>query len=68
MIDIRRKHLEREINTVSSFFFQDYCVTLSKQLSGSGLRRGFVGKEMDPAVLDKFADEQLHQLLELKVR
>ncbi|CAI4225059.1 unnamed protein product [Auanema sp. JU1783] len=45
----------------------DYCVLLSKQMSTSGIVKGIVGKDMKPELLDKFADEQLRQLLELKI-
>ncbi|CAD6186900.1 unnamed protein product [Caenorhabditis auriculariae] len=44
----------------------NYCVMLSKQLSGSGLRRGAFGKDLEGKI-DDLADEQIHQLLELKI-
>ncbi|CAJ0582782.1 unnamed protein product, partial [Mesorhabditis spiculigera] len=42
-----------------------YCATLSKQLHGTGLKDS-IGKNMEPGQFEKFSEEQLHQLLELK--
>jgi hypothetical protein len=40
---------------------------LSKQLSQQGIIRGFLGRDLTEANIESFANEQLHQLLELKV-
>lgn len=45
----------------------NYCVTLSKQLSSTGMVKGFIGKDLEPEKLDSFAEEQLRQLLDLKL-
>uniref|UniRef100_A0A1I7YF24 Succinate dehydrogenase assembly factor 3 n=1 Tax=Steinernema glaseri TaxID=37863 RepID=A0A1I7YF24_9BILA len=44
-----------------------YCTMLAKQLSTSGIAKGVLGRQLSPEMLDGFADEQLHQLLELKM-
>uniref|UniRef100_A0A0M3I9K9 Succinate dehydrogenase assembly factor 3 n=1 Tax=Ascaris lumbricoides TaxID=6252 RepID=A0A0M3I9K9_ASCLU len=45
----------------------EYCMSLSKQLSNKGIAQGVLGKNLDPAMLDSFHDEQLRQLLDLKI-
>lgn len=42
-------------------------MSLSKQLSNKGIAQGVLGKNLDPAMLDSFHDEQLRQLLDLKI-
>uniref|UniRef100_A0A914UYJ2 Succinate dehydrogenase assembly factor 3 n=1 Tax=Plectus sambesii TaxID=2011161 RepID=A0A914UYJ2_9BILA len=46
--------------------WMQYCVQLSKQLSQQGIVRGFIGRNLTEENLESFANEQLHQLLELK--
>lgn len=49
------------------YLFQSYCVLLSKQLSQHGLVKGTIGKSLEPSSLDDFSNEQLQQLLALKI-
>uniref|UniRef100_A0A1I7RNF1 Succinate dehydrogenase assembly factor 3 n=2 Tax=Bursaphelenchus xylophilus TaxID=6326 RepID=A0A1I7RNF1_BURXY len=44
-----------------------YCTALSKQLTQKGIARGKLGDDLDPRLLDKFSDEQIQQLYELKL-
>ncbi|XGW06322.1 hypothetical protein V3C99_016546 [Haemonchus contortus] len=64
-----RRHKDANAEHTSIFLneWTSYCVTLSKQLSTSGIVKGFVGKDLDPEKLDSFAEEQLRQLLDLKL-
>ncbi|KAK5971257.1 Succinate dehydrogenase assembly factor mitochondrial [Trichostrongylus colubriformis] len=64
-----RRHKDASPEHTSIFLneWTSYCTTLSKQLSTSGIVKGFIGKDLDPENLDSFAEEQLRQLLELKL-
>ncbi|VDN35394.1 unnamed protein product [Cylicostephanus goldi] len=46
---------------------ENYCITLAKQLSQKGIVKGFLGKDLEPEKLDSFAEDQLRQLLDLKI-
>ncbi|KAK6028832.1 ACN9 family protein, partial [Ostertagia ostertagi] len=63
----RHKDASPEYTTIFLNEWTNYCVTLSKQLSTSGIVKGFIGKDLEPEKLDSFAEEQLRQLLELKL-
>ncbi|KAI6213192.1 hypothetical protein M3Y94_00121200 [Aphelenchoides besseyi] len=46
----------------------NYCTQLSKQLSNRGIARGTsLGADFRPEYLDRFNDDQIRQLYELKV-
>ncbi|KAK6043038.1 ACN9 family protein [Cooperia oncophora] len=64
-----RRHKDASPEHAAIFIneWTNYCVTLSKQLSTSGIVKGFIGKDLEPEKLDSFAEEQLRQLLELKL-
>lgn len=48
------------------YFYQEYAINLANQLGvGSIKREEKVGKDLQPEVLEKFRDEQVHQLHEL---
>ncbi|KAL6743549.1 ACN9 family protein [Ancylostoma duodenale] len=63
----RHKDASPEHTAVFINEWTNYCVTLSKQLSSSGIVKGFIGKDLEPEKLDSFAEEQLRQLLDLKI-
>ncbi|CAD5224274.1 unnamed protein product [Bursaphelenchus okinawaensis] len=44
-----------------------YCTSLSKQLTHKGIVKGKFGEDLDPELIDRFSDEQIQQLYELKV-
>ncbi|VDN06803.1 unnamed protein product [Thelazia callipaeda] len=49
------------------YFTQDYCTTLSKQLSCKNISSGTIGAKLDPTLLDCLQHDQLLQLYRLKV-
>ncbi|KHJ76899.1 ACN9 family protein [Oesophagostomum dentatum] len=63
----RHKNASPEHTAVFINEWTNYCVTLSKQLSAAGIAKGFIGKDLEPEKLDAFAEEQLRQLLDLKI-
>ncbi|KAF8385114.1 hypothetical protein PRIPAC_74256 [Pristionchus pacificus] len=62
----RHKSVPREQALVFLNEWTQYCTMLSKQLTGRGISKGVIGKDFDHTDLDKFSEEQLSQLLELK--
>ncbi|WKY12930.1 hypothetical protein Q1695_004054 [Nippostrongylus brasiliensis] len=70
-----RRHKDASPEHTAIFIneWTNYCITLAKQLSSSGIVKGFIGKaslriqDLEPEKLDSFADEQLRQLLDLKL-
>ncbi|KAK0409907.1 hypothetical protein QR680_004827 [Steinernema hermaphroditum] len=64
-----RRHRDADSQQALVFLHEwtQYCTMLAKQLSTSGIAKGALGKQLSPEMLDTFADEQLHQLLELKI-
>ncbi|GMT11123.1 hypothetical protein PFISCL1PPCAC_2420 [Pristionchus fissidentatus] len=62
----RHKSVPREQALVFLHEWTQYCTMLSKQLTGRGISKGLIGKDFEGADLDKFSEEQLSQLLELK--
>ncbi|KAK6758853.1 hypothetical protein RB195_016217 [Necator americanus] len=63
----RHKNASPEHTAIFINEWTNYCVTLSKQLSSSGIAKGFIGKDLEPEKLEIFAHEQLRQLLDLKI-
>ncbi|VDM43243.1 unnamed protein product [Toxocara canis] len=63
----RHKNASPEQALVFLKEWTEYCVCLAKQLSNKGIAKGVVGKDLNPAMLDNFHDEQLRQLLDLKI-
>ncbi|KAE9419434.1 hypothetical protein Angca_007561, partial [Angiostrongylus cantonensis] len=63
-----RRHKDASPEHSATFIneWTDYYVTLAKQLSLKGITKGFIGKDLEPTMLDAFAEEQLQQLLSLK--
>ncbi|VDN51184.1 unnamed protein product [Dracunculus medinensis] len=64
-----RRHKNANREQVLTFLkeWTSYCVLLSKQLSQHGLVKGTIGKSLEPSSLDDFSNEQLQQLLALKI-
>ncbi|KAJ1354283.1 hypothetical protein KIN20_011166 [Parelaphostrongylus tenuis] len=62
----RHKDAAPEHSAIFLNEWTDYYVTLAKQLSSKGIVKGFIGKDLEPEMLDEFAEEQLQQLLSLK--
>ncbi|GMS80277.1 hypothetical protein PENTCL1PPCAC_2452 [Pristionchus entomophagus] len=62
----RHKTAPREQALVFLHEWMQYCTMLSKQLTGRGISKGIIGKDFEHTDLDKFNEEQLSQLLELK--
>ncbi|VDM73011.1 unnamed protein product [Strongylus vulgaris] len=63
----RHKDATPEQTAVFVNEWTNYCVTLAKQLSQKGIVKGFIGKDLEPEKLDSFAEDQLRQLLDLKL-
>ncbi|KAI6217856.1 Succinate dehydrogenase assembly factor 3 [Aphelenchoides fujianensis] len=63
----RHKAVPRDQALVFLKEWTDYCSQLSKQLSNRGIVRGVLGADLRPEFLDRFSDEQIRQLYELKV-
>ncbi|GMR59338.1 hypothetical protein PMAYCL1PPCAC_29533, partial [Pristionchus mayeri] len=62
----RHKTAPREQALIFLHEWTQYCTMLSKQLTGRGISKGIIGKDFDDGDLEKFSEEQLGQLLELK--
>ncbi|CAJ0588558.1 unnamed protein product [Cylicocyclus nassatus] len=63
----RHKNATPEQTAVFVNEWTNYCITLAKQLSQKGIVKGFLGKDLEPENLDSFAEDQLRQLLDLKI-
>ncbi|KJH53632.1 PHD-finger [Dictyocaulus viviparus] len=64
-----RRHKDAAPEQFATFIneWTNYCQMLSKQLSSKGIVKGFIGQDLEPKMLDAFAEKQLQQLLDLKL-
>uniref|UniRef100_A0A0N4ZST5 Succinate dehydrogenase assembly factor 3 n=1 Tax=Parastrongyloides trichosuri TaxID=131310 RepID=A0A0N4ZST5_PARTI len=63
----RHKDAPPEYTLVFLKEWTEYCMSLSKQLSGKGLAKGDFGKNINPNLIDQLDEDKLYQLYELKV-
>jgi len=64
----RHKGLKHNTQEVTIFMFEwtEYAINLAKQLGVGSIKRDIkLGKDLQPDSLEKFRDEQVHQLHEL---
>uniref|UniRef100_A0A8R1DFG2 Succinate dehydrogenase assembly factor 3 n=1 Tax=Caenorhabditis japonica TaxID=281687 RepID=A0A8R1DFG2_CAEJA len=64
-----KRHMTAKPEFVKPFIAEwtNYCIMLSKQLSSAGIRRGNIGKDLEPEKMEQLSNEHIQQLVELRV-
>uniref|UniRef100_A0A0K0EHW8 Succinate dehydrogenase assembly factor 3 n=1 Tax=Strongyloides stercoralis TaxID=6248 RepID=A0A0K0EHW8_STRER len=63
----RHKNAKPEQSLLFLKEWTEYCTSLSKQLTGKGLVKGDLGKNLNPEIINKMEEDKLYQLYELKL-